>query len=374
MRLLAIEPGERLWGSENAFLATVPELVKANERLVVLVPPHAESIKQLSGMGAKVETASIANLHRRGLLAKISAVSAIAQICLRNRIEKIYLNQAGLCRIAHSVARVLRLPLVIHVRLLEDVPRCAALSDLIPIDLIFVSQDIRRHYPDGFTDKKRLLTAYDPIVCYKTPQSLQRQSDLSIAVLGRIEPSKGQHRLIEALSLGPKPPPLLHIYGDAPDLDYGEELRKRADELGIAERIVWHGYQASAASELEKHSIVVVCSDYESFGRVVVEALQAGALPVASTQSGGPAEIISRSGGGLLYEGQTPEAITEALTDAIGLGITERQIIIEKGRAWVRERLSIPAYKSALSGILFSRAQGREHVAALQPSDLEVSS
>ena len=98
---------------------------------------------------------------------------------------------------------------------------------------------------------------------------------------------------------------------------------------------------------------MAVPSRYETLGRVVFEAWDAGALPICSRDSGGAAEIVTASGGGLLYDGHAPESIAGTLRAAAMLAEPERRALVEKGQAWVRVHLSLAEYRKALEGVLF---------------------
>lgn len=362
MRLLVIEPGLRLWGSERAFLATVPALASACERLVILAPPGAELIEALPAGSAIVETAPIGNLHRSGWQARLRAAASIARACHRHRIDRIYLNQAGMCRLVHGVARLIGLPSVMHVRLQEDIARCAVLRATAgaPIDLVFISKDMRQRYPSDCTADahKWLHLAYDPFEL-SAPFAEGPARTRPLACIGRVAAIKGQMELVEALAIA-------RARGCDLDLDvigagaagdrYEENVKARARDLGLADTVAFLGYRRDAARMLASYRYVVAPSRYEPLGRVVFEAWDAGALPICSKASGGAAEVVAASGGGILYDGHTPESIASALRLASCLPEVERAALVARGRAWANANLSVAAYVRALSGVLFPTA------------------
>ena len=107
--------------------------------------------------------------------------------------------------------------------------------------------------------------------------------------LGRIDRGKGLEYLVRALK-GTKE--RLIIVGK--DFGYLEELKKLVNELGV--RVEFKGY----TSEIEKKRLLSNCkalvlpSKYESFGRVVIEALASG-KPVIATRTGGITDIIKEN-------------------------------------------------------------------------------
>ena len=359
MRLLVVEPGLKLWGSERAFLATVPALAAACEKLVILAPPGAELIDALPPGSAVVDTAPIGNLHRSGVQGRMRAAASIALACHRHRIDRIYLNQAGMCRLVHGVARLMRLPSIMHVRLQEDIARCAALRATTgaPVDLVFVSDDMRRRYSTvgAFDRHKRLHLAYDPFEI-STGAPARPACTRSLACIGRLDANKGQMALVDALAIASARGCDLELdvigAGIAGDR-YEAAVRSRVRSLGLTDRVAFLGYRQDAAQLLGGYRFIAVPSRYEALGRVVFEAWDAGAVPICSKDSGGAAEVVAASGGGLLYLGHEPESIARALCAAAELPESERGALVARGQAWLREQHSVAAYIKALSGVLF---------------------
>ena len=359
MRLLVIEPGLRLWGSERALLATVPDLVAANKAVVVMTPHDAELITPLLELGVTIEPAAIGNLHRSGRIARLRAAIAIIRACRRHRIEKIYLNQAGLCRIVERISALMCLPLIIHIRLIEDIERCAKLPNSRLIDLICVSRDMYHRFPKDGNNRKRLVKAYDPFVLphKQSHRSTSRNRDL--CCVGRIAKFKGQADLIEGIAIarargvGVK----LDIIGAATSGDSYEANLLRCTEPLIAEGVIrFLGYRTDVPALMGQYRFVAVPSHYETLGRVVMEAWGAGALPICSRNAGGCSEIVTACNGGILYDGHEPAAIAEAIASAMTMPEAERYAAVERGRLWARQNLSLEAYRRALSSVIFPTA------------------
>jgi glycosyltransferase involved in cell wall biosynthesis len=151
-----------------------------------------------------------------------------------------------------------------------------------------------------------------------------------LAFVGRAwDPRKNISLLLDALPLLREhlPGARVRLIGEPPHgpLPEGVETTGRVDDL---------------APHLRTASLFVLPSHQEGFGIVAAEALACG-VPVVSTRSGGPEELITRSGGGRLLDRATPQAlaaeIEELVTDVATLSAMRR-----RGREYV-EREHAPA-------------------------------
>ncbi|CAN5335551.1 N/A [soil metagenome] len=150
------------------------------------------------------------------------------------------------------------------------------------------------------------------------------------AIFGRISRWKGQDVLIRAAAKVPHL--VLWIVGDAlfteDDKAYAAELRQLAQELGVAERVHFLGFQDQVTILMRAADIIVHCSvSPEPFGRVLVEAMLAR-KPVIAAAAGGPLEIIEHEKTGLL----TPPGDTDALAAAIINLVESPTMRVEMGR------------------------------------------
>ncbi|MDL0437788.1 CDP-glycerol glycerophosphotransferase family protein [Niallia sp. SS-2023] len=111
----------------------------------------------------------------------------------------------------------------------------------------------------------------------------------------------------------------LHCIGEGPD---GEKIRKLADELGIKDRILFHGWQEDPWNVAEEVTALVMSSDYEGLPLVLMEALGRG-MPVISTNCSGASDIINDGENGWIY----PIGDFRALADILQK-IVENQSIL----------------------------------------------
>jgi D-inositol-3-phosphate glycosyltransferase len=147
----------------------------------------------------------------------------------------------------------------------------------------------------------------------------------TILFVGRIEPLKGIDNLLQAIALVAEKHPELRagmcvpiIGGDAECICGDTEmmrLQTLREELGIGDIVTFLGAKDQdtlpyyyAAAEM-----VVMPSDYESFGMVALEAMACG-TPVIASDVGGLAFLVRQGRTGYRVPARDPKALAEKIT------------------------------------------------------------
>ena len=111
----------------------------------------------------------------------------------------------------------------------------------------------------------------------------------------------------------------LHCVGSTQrDKPTSEQVQQLALELGLAERVHWHGEldEAAVAAHYAAADLFVLPSFHEGYGMVITEALAHG-LPVVCTTGGALAQTLPRTAGLHVPPGDVA-ALREALAMLIG--------------------------------------------------------
>jgi glycosyltransferase involved in cell wall biosynthesis len=150
-----------------------------------------------------------------------------------------------------------------------------------------------------------------------------------IGSIGRIEREKGYDVMIDALAALPATTAVLVGAGSRID-----ELRRQAETLGLADRVVFTGWVDDALAYLAGFDVFVLPSRAESFPLTTLEAMQAG-IPVVATDVGGVGEAIVDGVNGRLVPPEDPAALTQAVRWLLE-NPDQRERLVEEGRRLAR--------------------------------------
>jgi len=145
-----------------------------------------------------------------------------------------------------------------------------------------------------------------------------------VALFGHFSPVKGHEYYVQAAAVVLKQMPEVRfgIFGEENEslrVFFGRErtLRQMAQDLGVADRVIFAGHLENAPLYMGDCDIICVPTvplgiGGEGFGLVVAEAMAAGAA-VVSTNCGAPPEIIEDGVSGLLVPPWDPQALADAI-------------------------------------------------------------
>lgn len=130
--------------------------------------------------------------------------------------------------------------------------------------------------------------------------------------IGRLSPEKGPDVALEAVGrLGDRQVGL-HFVGTG---RMRGDLEARARELGIAERVTWHGPVVDAGRYMAAFDLLLLSSRTEGTPMVLLEAMGAK-VPVVATAVGGIPDVLTGNSG-LLVRPEDPEQLASAIASVL---------------------------------------------------------
>ncbi len=303
----------------------------------------------------KVFETFVARLHERSRVARVAALLGLIYACLRHKPHLLYLNQAGCYRIASAAARIFAIPVVAHVRIFEDVAYLARkkahhrhLRGIIAISHA-IAEEISKCEALSSLSVCVLYDGY--AVSGEQPDKNDERDTGSLACVGRIAPIKGQEILLAALRRVNARRNDIRCFIVGSGGQYERKLRNSLEARDVSGIVEWVGFLENPMVILRQVVLLIVPSYREPLGRVIFEAWDCGCVPIAYKGSGGAAEVMQASGGGLLYEEQNAHALAGAIERAFELSSEERRDLIERGRKWTAENCSPDQYRTAMNEV-----------------------
>lgn len=365
VRTLVIEPAGNKWGSERALLDLLDCLPDAGVDVAVCLPPQRPLAPELARRRIRMFASYVYALHEKTKFHRAWAAINVFIACLRFRPDVIYLNQSGAYKIALVAAFILRIPMVAHIRIFEDVgyiarqkPNPKILRAIVAISSA-IKDEIRGFRALECITSHTIIDAYalhtKRLVSPVSPSRIAGR----VACVGRIAPVKGQDVLIAAL-------PHLATTGPIECLMAGNDEGVFADRLKEAVRrgtglttVRWLGIIDDSVGLLRTSIAMVAPSHSEALGRVIFEAWEAGAVPIVYADSGGAAEIVAASNGGVLYETQSGESLAAAVKMVLETDPANRVKLVSNGRAWMSRNCDPRAYAQTMAAIFYRAASGQ---------------
>jgi glycosyltransferase involved in cell wall biosynthesis len=183
-------------------------------------------------------------------------------------------------------------------------------------------------------------TGYQPV-----DHGLVAHATNRVGFIGRLDPVK---RIPDLLAAVAKLPAVsLDLWGEG---SYRPVVEATIARLGLADRVKLHGAIASPHEALQQMDVLVLPSEAEGFGLVLIEAMAAG-VPVVATNVAGIRDVVRDQQTGLLVPARDPAALAHAIEQVLS-DSSLRSRLTEAGRREVQAKYTwdrvLPIYRLLL--------------------------
>ena len=183
-----------------------------------------------------------------------------------------------------------------------------------------------------------------------------------VGFVGRLDPVKRIPDLLAAIAALDERFKL-HVFGEGAER---EHIKSVTDRYGITRRVKLHGAVAKPRAALEQIDLLVLPSQAEGFGLVLIEAMASG-VPVVATDVAGICDVVRDGETGLLVPVATPPALARAIR-RIADDDALRRTLVEHALADVRQRFTwdvvLPQYEALLCAQPAAQPEARKPVEA----------
>lgn len=382
MKVLLTHSSAEMYGSDRMAAEAAGALVSAGHAVSVVLPWDGPLGERMRAEGAQVRLLDVpvlrkSDLRPRGFLALVAKLvrttpsmwGTIREV----RPDVVYVNTVTQPWWL-VLSRLSRLPSVTHVREAEpQLPRVVASALMLPVrlsDMVICNsrstqREVTRAVPVPENEIQVIYNGKDWTryeVAEEERGEPDPQASLTILVVGRLSPRKGQDVVIRALgslvSLGVKAD--VRLAGDvfAGYEWYEQELEDLATSFGVRDRVEFLGFVEDIQPELARADIAIVPSRIEPFGTVAAESMAAGLFTIVADVQGLTEIVTDRQTGLTFPSGDDGQLALRCLW--VVQNPHEVRCIRAAGRDDVRHRFTTEKYRaqivSAIEGVVSPRS------------------
>lgn len=210
-----------------------------------------------------------------------------------------------------------------------------------------------RLIPNGVDVARFAATGSDQRDPFRQEYGIPQDASLILCV-ARIDPQKGQDRLIEALSIllgNGRTHTHLALVGPVTDPEFAAHLRTRVTQIGLSGHVHWLGAFPFRGTQLERayaaSDVVALASRHEPFGVAILEAW-AAKIPVVASRVGGIPSFVTDQKTGLLV----PDADIGQLAYCLDRVISDRNLANSLAQEAFREVAQTYDWSKITDGIV----------------------
>lgn len=187
------------------------------------------------------------------------------------------------------------------------------------VKVIVPSHELRMRFKDYVPESsfQKLVTIHNP-VSFKNKKNQVLPPEIKkpyMVSVGRLDVNKGFQQLIKNFAAADfNKEYFLYILGSGPMEDNINQVIK---EQGMEQRVKLLGFIKYPQLIIQNADALILNSNFESFGNVLVEALSLGVPVISNDCDFGPREIIEHGTNGLLYKKQQPGELKKVLEDFV---------------------------------------------------------
>lgn len=235
-----------------------------------------------------------------------------------------YFNGFYQCELMVVVVRFFfpRIPILIHIRnVFAAFPPHRRLALACSSAQLSISDFVRSSLPESYRNTPYSTYMHNMLdfetidqIVTGAPLPFQHQPPYHLAIYSRISPEKGQEDFIEiarrVIQHSHHGDFIFHIYGSPlyGSTQFLTRIQAMIQHYGMEEQIRVEGFQPQVLEHIARMDGVLVLSDHEPLGRVVMESMALGRI-VTAYAWGGPLELIQHGHNGFLM---TPQNVDEA--------------------------------------------------------------
>ena len=334
--ILYIVQSGKLGGAEISMLLLLKHLNREQFNSIVLAPIKSDVYLKVKELNVEVINVTLPGIKSYN---PFRMVKSLYLLYINSRkIRKIIKNHN--ISIVHTIsnkrsaafgilaARLAKVPVIWTIRNFDWLGIIDRLMIVYADKLITVSEAINNLFNKKPSQKNKFVKIYNAVDISNFHLELNKKrpllnrwdfkkADVVVAMVGRLSPEKNHQYFIEAASKLLKQESNLKFiiigekkfYGDE---NYYHSLINQCHRMRVENEIKFINFENDIPAIMATIDLLVLVSEHEPFGRVLIEAM-AMEKPVIASDIGGPKEIVAHNKTGLLIEPKNAAKLADAI-------------------------------------------------------------
>jgi glycosyltransferase involved in cell wall biosynthesis len=310
-------------GGEHSFLSLLANLRDSWHPLAVVPSPGDLSVA-LETAAVPIDCIPLPRIHPLNLSKMLKTLKALAELCKRYKPALIYANGSRAAFYSGLLKLTYKVPVIWHCRVAQKDPLLDALLQFFSDRIIANSQATAARFRAKRQGKIRVIYngldiahLRDHTVC--RPHGLEDEWEI-ILVIARVSKWKRHDLILYAFETIADQIPNAHLVcvgaRDPFESSWWDHLQLTTTKSRYSDRIHWIGQVDDVRPWYRAADVMVLASDNEPFGRVIVEAMACN-VPVIATRTGGVPEIIRHGRDGLLVSPENDRELAGAIAKVL---------------------------------------------------------
>ena len=324
MNVLYVLNSTQIGGANRSMICLWEGLKDTNYHPLVICLEAGPMIEILAELGIAYEVMPAAQPALSSPFPLIKNMFRFIRYLKLNRIALVHANDVLTARLFTLAARMVNAPLLCHIHYDqgEELHRWVFRNLPRPKGFLFCSQGLQKAVGprfESYCPRSFQEVVYNAVDLDRFPAQSADNPVPRIGIIANLWKVKGHEDFLEMASqlINQGRDLYFDIVGD--DLSHSGrtgELKAHARSLGIADRVMFHGYVADVSTILGQLDILVCASHVEPFGICLIEAMASG-KPIVATAVGGIVEVIEHKRTGILVEPHRPSQLARAVANLL---------------------------------------------------------
>lgn len=353
-RIFYLDHSTDFSGGQKSLLALLSRLNRSLFYPIVIIDKKAATLEsELKKINVKFIKINYFNLKRLDKLLFPLLALRLFILIRKEKCSLLHCNTFKVGLICSVLSIVIKTPVIFRSRLGILVNSHGFVDKIIYqfSDLILANSFyVKRTFFERFGDDKKIEVVYNPLFLdYTLNEAILKTlrakyfSDSSLfyfGVIGRIEPFKRQHEIVEAVShLSKQKQNFKIVFLGSPPVTGGAEYKnylvKLITEFKLEKFFDFAGFVMDINEATSLLDCVILCTEGEPLSRGIFES-QFLKIPVIASNSGGNLELIEDGKTGLLYELNNPHHLATKMNQILESPKLKSQMVLN-GYAFVSE-------------------------------------